>query len=533
MGGMIWIPLSLDIPLLLFMGFAALVVHVCARLIDRVSVTIDPAERRTNIARTSICIGSMVWALDVVGLFLYGELPAAAARLIPALLALAIMTLSARLTVPALSTTTRRRRLVAAAAGLSAGLLAAHLVLLTSVGRWAGDIRWSILAISGVMATLIASGIAIRHRSAQLRALKERSHQIPWPLKVGAGVAILPLHFFMVNAFPLQLSPGPAGRGIPVLLVLVLFGVAILIDQMFNLQLEVKRQQWLNRALSMVRCVHSEGGDDAERRLAMIVERRLSLLSPGSMELHFQPICPVNSPRKGIRFEALLRVVDPELGPIHPEIFFLACERVGMAVWADRIILEQALQCSQSWVGPGCRGISVNLGPDTLLDPGFTEWLSGLLEQGNWPRGWLQLEITEHAMIATSSRLMSVLEELRTLGVKVVLDDFGAGFSSLTVLMDLPIQGIKCDRAFVKDLATADTRRTLLRHLLEIGEELRLTVTLEGVETETELAIARRMGIHQIQGNVFAEPMEARLVPDWLAETDPGLMPFEMSVMES
>lgn len=531
---MTWMPLSFHPSLLLFMGFAALVVHVCARLVDRVSIAIDSLERRTNTARASICIGSMVWALDVAGLFLYREIPAPEARLLPALLALIVLMVSARLTVPALSGTVQRRRLIAAAAGLSIGILAGHLLLMSSVGAWAGRIHWGSLGLAFLLATALASGIAIRHRASQLQAIQDHSPQIPWPVKVASGIAILPLHFLLVNAFPLQVEGGAGmGRGIPVLLMLVLFGVAMAIDQMFNLQVEVKRHQWLNRALSKVRCVHSQGEESAERRLAMIVERRLSLLDPDSMKLHFQPICPLHSSTSGVRFEALLRIVDPELGPIHPEIFFLACERIGMSAWADRVILEQALLQSRSWIGPGCRGISVNIGPDTLLDPGFTGWLEKLLESSSYPRSWLQLEITEHAMISTSARLVGILEELRGLGVQVVLDDFGAGFSSLTVLMELPIQGIKCDRAFVRELATADTRRKLLRHLLEIGEEMGLVVTLEGVETLAELAIVKGMGFHQVQGNVFSPPMEAAQVPDWLAETDPGLMPYEMPVMES
>jgi len=528
-----WIPLSFQPSLLLFVGFSALVVHVCGRLIDRVSLTIDPTDRKAAIARTSVCVGSMVWALDVSGLFLYRTLFAQDARLLPAVLALGIMMLSARLTVPALSGAARPRRLIPASVGLALGILLAHMALMSSIGTWTGTVQWRPFGLSIGLAAAVASGIAIRHRLAQLRAVGDRFHSIPLPTKVVAGIAILPLHFFLVNAFPVTPASAGTGGGISVLLVLVLFSMAISIDHMFNLQMEVKRQQLLNRALAMVRCVHPQVAEIAERQLAMIVERREILLSPSSMEMHFQPICPIQSPEEGVRFEALLRVVDPELGPIHPELFFLACERVGMSVWADRIILERALECSRPWLDSGCRGISVNVGPDTLMDPGFAKWLSELVEAGGWPWGWLQLELTEHAMIASPAPLVEAMEQLRVLGISVVLDDFGAGFSSLTVLMELPIYGIKCDQAFVRGLGADEKRQTVLRYLFEMGEELGLSITVEGVETESDLAIVSGMGVHQVQGNLFSHPLASKHVEKWLASHQPASHRFVVPALES
>jgi len=204
-----------------------------------------------------------------------------------------------------------------------------------------------------------------------------------------------------------------------------------------------------------------------------------------------------------------------------------------MSIWADRVILEQALACSRPWIGPGCRGISVNVGPSTLLDPGFMSWLSGLLEEGDWPWGWLQLELTEHTLITSSASLAEVLERLRRLGIKVVLDDFGTGFSSLTVLLDLPIHGIKCDQAFVRDLASDAKRKTLLRHLFAMGEELDLSVAVEGIETESELAIVREMGVHLVQGNLFSRPMDPQQVTRWLASYDFVQRPLAMAAQES
>jgi EAL domain-containing protein (putative c-di-GMP-specific phosphodiesterase class I) len=248
------------------------------------------------------------------------------------------------------------------------------------------------------------------------------------------------------------------------------------------------------------------------------VERLPALLAPGAIELHFQPICPIQRPCGGIRFEALLRMKDQDLGEIHPELFFLACERVGKAALADRAVIVHALNCSVPWAysGIGCRGISVNVAPSTLLEPGFAPWLGALMRERNWPTGWLELEITEHALISQAGPLVRILKQLRIQGVAVVMDDFGSGFSSLTALADLPIRGIKCDRAFVSGIARAPERQILLHHICMMGKELGLSVTVEGVETADDLGIVCKEGAGSVQGYVFARPMPHDQVPGWL-----------------
>jgi len=514
-----WHHPALQLPLLLFISFAALVVHACQRLVERTTIMIEPRERKSAFARAALCVGSLVWTLDVVGLFLFQDLPVATARLAPVCGSLLLMVLAARFTIPALSNTQSRLRILVAAMGLALGMLSAHLLLMISLGRWSGGFRWKFLGLALLLATFIAGWIAVRHRSAQLRAIRSEFRTISWSVKLLAGILILPLHVFLVNTFPVDVDrAGGPGGGLSVLIVLVLLGTAFSVDQMFKLQAEERRQHVTNRALAMIRRVNPDLEEGSGYLLALIAERLPRLLTPTALQLHFQPICPTQPSTGGIRFEALLRVHDRDLGRIHPELFFLACERCGKSAWADRTLLELALACSSPWADSSraCAGISVNAAPDTLLEPDFVPWLEALLRRRPWPAGWLQLEITEHALIAKAPQLAQTLQGLRALGVQVAMDDFGAGFSSLTALADLPIHGIKCDRAFVKGLAEDPARQVLLKYVCGMGRGLGLAVTIEGLETEAEWEIIRTKGADHVQGYLIARPMAADQVLLWL-----------------
>jgi EAL domain-containing protein (putative c-di-GMP-specific phosphodiesterase class I) len=515
----IWFSLPLNLSIVLFIAFAYLVVHVGQRMVERTSLMFELSERQSSIAHTSLCVGSLVWALDVAGLFLYRNISAQDARLVPAVLALIIMVGSTRLTVPALTTTLKPWRIIVSALGLAVGMIFAHMALMASIGKWTGSIRWSAICMSVFIACLVSAGLTFRHRFAQLRAAKSKFRTLLWYEELIAGFFILFLHLCLVNAFVIMPDDKPGvNNGFLVLLVLVLFGIVLSFDQVFNIKIEEKRQQAFNRALALMRSTRPELTENTRHQIALIVERLSTLLAPESMKLHFQPICPIQEANERIRCEALLRLNDRDLGSIHPELFFLACERAGKTTWADRIVIVHALNSSMPWTHSEirCCGISVNVAPATLLESGFVNWLAALLKEKSVPKDWLQLEITEHAMISQAEPLARILDQLSLFGVAVTMDDFGTGFSSLTTLADLPINGIKCDRAFVRGITTDSTRQILLQHVCELGKGLGLLVTVEGIETQADLAIARDKGAGAVQGFLFAKAMPPDQIPAWI-----------------
>lgn len=502
---------------LLFWIFASLVVHVCQRLVEHTAFAIDPSSRRISASHASLCIGCIVWALDVVGMLMYAELAGHALGLVPALTGLVIMALSARLTVPTLSTSTSRARIVLAGAWLSLGMLSAHFTI--SEGYVSSYSRVNGLAIALAIATAIgiATYIAIRHRAAKMRALTRVYIPQQWQDKLLAGAAILVLHWLLVNTFPLHWphDAAPSG-GVGLLVIVLLFGIAIATEQLSNMRFDQARQQLLRRGLSLMRTssyeVHPPEGDI---QLSLIADQLPMLLQPGQLALHFQPIADLHSGE--VQYEALLRVRSDLLGAIHPEAFLLVCELQGKTPLVDRLILVNAMGCACRWRGEGLAGarFSVNVAPATLLEEDFAPWLQAELSRHALPGNTLKLELTEHALIASGPRMLESIRQLQAIGVGVLMDDFGAGYSSLGMLADLPIAGIKCDRLFVRQLAQDPRRQSLLRHVGALASEFGLSVVVEGVETPAELQTLAACGLPTIQGYVFCKPMPAAEVPGW------------------
>lgn len=510
---------------LLFLGFSILVVHVCQRMVEQAALAIEELERKAHFGRSSLCIGGLVWSLDALGLFLYQDMAPRGARLAPAIFSLMAMVLAARVCIPALVTTRNRFRILGAGALLSVGMLVGHFLQVSAMGKPTGEIRWWPALLACLIATALAGGLALRHRSARLRAMDGVFRPFTWSDKAIGGLVILPLHFCLTESVPLAppLSGAPVGEALPVLLALVLFGVMIAAYRFSDAAVEARRQRILNRALAMVRSVRDLPDDVDAQRLALIAERLDGLFAEDHLEMHYQPIVPISSWASGIRFEALLRVEDPDLGRVNPELVFLACERMGRTDWADRRVLHHVLTDSRDWPHRPtlCSGVSVNVAPDTLLAPDFIAWLAGELEGQAFPYGWLQLEITEHAMISASDDLVGVLRGLLNIGVGVVMDDFGAGFSSLGILVDLPLKGIKFDRALITNLVADPDRQTLVRHLCAMARDLKVAVTIEGIERGDDLATVRMYGADSVQGYLLARPMPRKDVLGWLRTREP------------
>lgn len=502
---------------LLFWIFASLVVHVCQRLVEHTAFAIDPSSRRISASHAALCIGSVVWALDVVGMLMYAELAGHTLGLAPALTGLVIMALSARLTVPTLSTSTRKARVLAAGAGLSLGMLAAHFTI--SEGYVSSYARVNGLAITLALATAmgIAAYTSIRHRAAKMRALTRIYIPQTWPDKLLAGAAILVLHWLLVNTFPLEWPDSTAATdGVGLLVIVLLFGMAIATEQLSNMRFDQARQQLLRRGLSLMRTTSYEvRPPEGDIQLSLIADQLPVLLQPAQLALHFQPIADLQ--RGEVQFEALLRVRSELLGAIHPEAFLLVCELQGKTPLVDRLILANAMDCACRWRSQGIADakFSVNVAPATLLEEDFAPWLQDELARHALPGSALKLELTEHALIASGPRMLDAIRQLQAIGVGVLMDDFGAGYSSLGMLADLPIAGIKCDRLFVRQLAQDPRRQSLLRHVGALAGEFGLSVVVEGVETPAELQTLAACGLPTIQGYVFCKPMPAAEVPGW------------------
>ncbi len=501
---------------LLFWIFASLVVHVCQRLIEHTAFSVDPSSRRISASHAALCIGCIVWALDVVGLFMYAELAHHALELVPALSGLLIMAVSARFTIPTLSTSTSRTRIMHAGAWLAVGMLAAHFSITWGHVQSFSQVNWLAILLSVATAVGIATYTSIRHRSAKLSVLTPHYRAQTWEIKVLCGAAILVLHWMLVNTFALHLND-PLGEsdGIALLVIVLVFAIAVVVEQMSNMRSDAGRQQLLRRGLSLMRSSAVAQGDHHDMQLSLIADHLHRLLRPEKLVMYFQPI--VDFQHRGVQFEALLRMTDETLGQISPETFLLVCELQGRTTEVDRMILCNALDGVKAWQAHGLDNviISVNVAPITLLDESFAPWLRNELALRSLPPQTLKLEMTEHAIIAMGAEMVAAIHDLGTMGVAVLMDDFGAGFSSLGILAELPIAGIKCDRLFVRELPQDRRRQILLRHISALASEFGLSVVVEGVETIEELRTLTALGLHSIQGYLFSRPLPASDVPVW------------------
>ena len=220
--------------------------------------------------------------------------------------------------------------------------------------------------------------------------------------------------------------------------------------------------------------------------------------------------------------ELLCRLVDPEGGKHYwREEFAQAAQFWGTATSFDQHMLDnmgQAVEALQQHGGglPADLTVAVNITPGSLAQPGFDQQIAELIELYGLPAEQLCLEITEQAAIADLSNTRQLLTRLKRLGVKVALDDFGAGMTSLSQLQELPLDFVKVDRRFVMHLLMPTTSAShrcseaVVRFLVELGRELGFEVIAEGVEQASLIAPLQAMGVDLLQGYLFGQPAPLR-----------------------
>lgn len=261
--------------------------------------------------------------------------------------------------------------------------------------------------------------------------------------------------------------------------------------------------------------------DDARDRLALEAELR-SAESSSQFELHYQPILD-SANRRTWGLEGLLRWRHPVRGPLLPEVFFEAAVNSGvlgrMTPWLVRQACRDLMQTSPT----GDLRVSINLSAASLLDPKLvTEIRDALGETGLAPSRLL-LEVAETVAVADVESVTRVLRELKKLGVGIVLDDFGAGYSSLGYLTLLPLDGLKLAGSLVAEVDRDRRAAAIVKSVVGLGRDLGLTVIAEGVERETQTAFLVESRCALLQGFAFSPALTVNEVQEWLTSpTDIG-----------
>ncbi|MBN9314798.1 MAG: EAL domain-containing protein [Devosia sp.] len=226
-------------------------------------------------------------------------------------------------------------------------------------------------------------------------------------------------------------------------------------------------------------------------------------------ELHFQPILDLGT-EAFAGFEALLRWRHPERGMVPPGDFIPVAEATGMILPLGEWVIREALAEAARW--PADLRVAVNVSSVQLVRGNLPTILTQALAHSGIAPGRVEIEITESVFLANSDESLETLRRLRALGVRVALDDFGTGYSALGYLLAFPFDKIKIDGTFVRALSSAESARTIVSAVADIGARLGMQTTAEGIEDAEQLRAVHAMGYSEAQGYLIARPMPREAV---------------------
>jgi diguanylate cyclase (GGDEF)-like protein len=250
-----------------------------------------------------------------------------------------------------------------------------------------------------------------------------------------------------------------------------------------------------------------EAAMDLQMQTRRIMERDLRKALPaGEFELYYQPV--VNLASGDISgFEALIRWNHPEQGLVSPAAFIPLAEETSFIVPMGEWVIRQACATAAQW--PGDLSVAVNISAAQFRYPGLMQVIVGALATSGLQPTRLEIEITETVLLQNRETTLAVLHQLRELGVRIAMDDFGTGHSSLTYLQCFPFDKIKIDRSFVKDITENAGSLNIVRAVAALAKGMGMTATAEGIETREQLDRITCEGCTEMQGFLFSRPLPA------------------------
>ena len=251
-------------------------------------------------------------------------------------------------------------------------------------------------------------------------------------------------------------------------------------------------------------------------RLTLERDLRNALLSE-EFELQYQPQLALDS-RAVVGLEALLRWHHPRLGLVSPATFISLAEETRLIIPVGIWVLQQACRQASAWsqAGLGPLRIAVNLSAVQVLQKNFIEQLAAVLAETCLPPELLELEITETTMMTDAEAVVAKLVEIKRMGVTLAIDDFGTGHSSLSYLKRFPLDRLKVDRSFIRDIACDADSEAIVTTIIAMSHSLSFEVVAEGIETPRQEEFLRRQRCDLAQGFLFSPPLPVNDVPTWL-----------------
>jgi len=224
--------------------------------------------------------------------------------------------------------------------------------------------------------------------------------------------------------------------------------------------------------------------------------------------LHYQPKVDLKTGNI-TGAEALIRWTHPVRGLISPDQFIPIAEDCGLILPITRWVIRQACLQAQAWAGKGLPSItmSVNISAMDFRAESFLESVFSIIDETGFDPRSLELELTERVLMRRVDTTGLILNKLRERGVQLSVDDFGTGYSSLSYLRTFPINTIKIDQSFIRQIGIASDSTSIVKSMIDMGHNLKLRVIAEGVETQSELAFLRAHHCDEVQGFIFSRPV--------------------------
>ncbi|AUS86839.1 GGDEF domain-containing protein [Lysinibacillus sp. YS11] len=254
--------------------------------------------------------------------------------------------------------------------------------------------------------------------------------------------------------------------------------------------------------------LYRDNMDEANDKWLLLETKLHQALKQDRLKLHYQPKIDLKTDSV-IGMEALLRWYDPELGHIPPDRFIPFAEDCGLindiGVWVLRKACAQARQWNE--LHDLSLRVAVNISPIHISTGGFVDMVRSVIAETGIDPNLLEIEITEMSMLDYTEDLIDTIKQLRELGITISLDDFGTGYSSLNYLKKFPVDVLKIDRAFVRDIVPEKSGIAMISAMISLAHALNLQVVAEGVEEEAELNVLREHGCEYVQGYYFSKPL--------------------------
>jgi EAL domain-containing protein (putative c-di-GMP-specific phosphodiesterase class I) len=238
----------------------------------------------------------------------------------------------------------------------------------------------------------------------------------------------------------------------------------------------------------------------ARRRLELELRRAVD---EDQFEIYYQPVVDLKR-NQVVSFEALLRWRHPERGIVAPDEFIPLAEEIGLIVPMGAWVIRHACCDAMTW--PKDISVAVNMSAVQFKNPNLLDDVITALAASKLPANRLELEITESVLLVNTEATLAVLQRLHAFGIRIVMDDFGTGCSSLSYLRMFPFDRIKIDRSFVREVSQDTSSLAVIRAVAGLGKNLAIETTAEGVETKEQLDYMYAEGVNAVQGYFFAPP---------------------------